>query len=73
MEEKTANGFKVLYIDYGNRSTVTLDQLRSLDTSYTGMAPQVSHTTLPGLGKHDCIIVKRVSPQVLRVYEISRM
>ena len=43
MEEKLPSngGFKVLFIDYGNRATVPTNKIRTLDGAYTAIPPQV--------------------------------
>ena len=50
MEERTPTGqFKVLYVDYGNRATLTADKLRTLDASYTAIPAQVSQSVGSGV------------------------
>ncbi len=52
MEEKLPSngGFKVLFIDYGNRATVPTNKIRTLDGAYTAIPPQVGGGGGPWMG-----------------------
>ena len=58
VEEKlpAGGGFKVLFLDYGNKAVVKLDQIRTIDGGFTSIPPQAKEAGLaflraPGLGE----------------------